>query len=195
MSWRTNAVLALAVLALLWGCGSRNTGVEGTNQFTSREYNFEISVTDTMSRSGWFIIKEEDAALSHIYVPPDSSQGINVAVVIPPAASFPAFAPFNVDVFRLEDGAATAEVLADIRALQVAEVLRSRRSRTINNRQAEEIIYGLGTEVTYETLFSRDGLGYSINSLGATLPSGPAAGFFINPTAYENVVQSFRFLQ
>jgi hypothetical protein len=195
MSWRTNAVLALVVLALQWGCGSRNTGVEGTIQFTSREYNFEISVTDTMSRSGWFIIKEEDAALPHIYIPPDSSQGISVAVVVPPAASFPAFAPFNVDVFRLEDAAATAKVLADIRSLQVAEVLRSRRSRVINNQQAEEIIYGLGTEVTYETLFSSDGLGYSINSLGATLPAGPAAGFFINPTAYENVVQSFRFLQ
>ena len=50
-----------------------------------------------MSRSGWFIIKEEDADLPLLHITPDSTTGISVAVVVPPAASFPAFAPFNVD--------------------------------------------------------------------------------------------------
>ena len=186
----------IPILGLFWACGSRDLGVEGTNQYVDREYNFSISVTDSMSRAGWFIIKEEDAALPHIYIPPDSSQSIPVAVVVPPAASFPAFAPFNADVFRLEDAAATPKILADMRAIQVAAALLSRRSRTINGQAAEELVYGTGVEIIRETLFARDGLGYSFNSLGALERSSvPAAGFFINSTAYEQVVQSFSFLQ
>jgi len=160
-------LVIIPILGLFWSCGSRNLGVEGTSQYVNREYNFQISVTDSMSRAGWFIIKEADAALPHLYIPPDSSQSIPVAVVVPPAASFPAFAPFNADVFRLEDAAATPKILADMRAIQIAEVLLSRRSRTINGQAAEEIVYGTGVEIIRETIFTRDGLGYSFNSLGA----------------------------
>lgn len=31
MSWKSAIVILLAALALSWGCGSRNVGVEGTN--------------------------------------------------------------------------------------------------------------------------------------------------------------------
>ena len=104
-----------------------------------------------MSRSGWFIIKEEDAALSHLHIAPDSTTGISVAVVVPSAASFPAFAPFNVDVFRLGDASSNAEILADLRESQVGQVFRSRRRRVINGRLAEEVIYGEGTEsISYD---------------------------------------------
>ncbi|MDA0747165.1 MAG: hypothetical protein O2954_11635 [bacterium] len=188
-------LLGWVLVAGLWSaCGVNDGLVEGTKRFVSQEFNFEVSVSDTMDSAGWFIIREKDGSLSHTYAPPDSSSWEPIAVVVPPASSFPAFAPFNVDIFHPKNPSITPQGLGDLRVAQVGDQLQDRRSITLAGQQAYQLAYLQGVEMIIETYLVRNGVGYSINVLGAPPTSSNAGGFYINVGAYDRVVASFRFL-
>ena len=169
---------------------------EGTVRFVSREFNFEVSISNELARAGWIIVRAQDATVTHEYVLPDSSTGEAVAVVAPPASSFPALAPIFVDVSQPRDASATPRGLGDLRAAQVGESLLSQVSLVINGVQAEEVaVHREGDNVTYETFLTQDGMAYSVNVLGAMDAYSPGAQFAVDPLVYRQVAQSFRFTE
>ena len=188
--------LPCLVLALL-GCeGIANQTVTGTDRFVSEDFGFEVSLSDTLNRAGWFIIRERDSALTHTYTPPDSSEWTAVAVVIPPAVSFPSLAPFNVDVFRLKNASSTVADLADMRVAQVGadSLILSRRALVVDGEDAVEVVFRQGSAFAFETFFSRSGMGYTINALGAPDFLSVPRNFTVDSRVYGHVVGSFRYV-
>ena len=181
-------------LVLLFGCTGQQVP-DSTNQFVSREFNFEISVPEGLLAAGWLIVRREDAAVIHDYVPPDSSSWQPVVVVIPPGRSFPSLSPFFVDIFHLRNPAMAAKELGDRRAEQAGSNLISRRSRVVSGVPAEEVISGSPENVIYETFLVHQGLGYSVNASGAPDTSSTAVPFIVSSSAYEQVIQTFRILK
>ena len=186
---------ACVVGFLMAGCGTDRVP-EGTVRFVSREFKFEISVSDELARAGWIIVRAQDAAVTHECVLPDSSVGEAVAVVAPPAASFPALAPIFVDVSQLRDASETPKGLGDLRAEQVGESLLTQRSLAINGIQAEEVaVLRERDGVTYETFLTRGGVAYSVSALGALVASPTGAQFLVDTEVYRQVALSFRFTE
>ena len=183
-----------SLLLVLLGCGGQDE-VEIKEQFVSQEFNFEISLPGDMAQNGWLIVHARDATVTHQYVAPDSSDIERIAVVVPPAQSFPLFSPFFADVFRLRDPEMTARQLADLRAVEAGDFLIGRQSLTVNGVAAEELIHGVANDVFYETFLAYEGLAYSINTSGAPETSTVANQFFVVLSAYRDVVQTFRFLE
>ena len=186
-------VWVLMALAL-WGCRA-DRPAEGTNRFVSREFSFEISVPAGMFAAGWIIIRPEDSTVTHTYSPPGAVDWEQVAVVVPPSDSYPLFVPFFVDVFRLQNALATAEDLADIRVDAVGEALISRRSITVSGVPAVEVIHGTADDATHETYLTRQGIGYAIDTRGASDASTTAGGFFVDNLSYRQLVQTFKFTE
>ena len=191
-SWRRLVWCVAATTCM--ACGSIEEVAQSGSRFVSESYGFEIAVGDSLDRAGWFIVRERDAALTHLYTPPDSSSWTPVAVIVPPGASFPALAPFNVDVFELKDPSLSAGALAELRSFQVGDDVISRASKTVNGQDAAEVIYGQGNSVAYETFLTRRGIGFSVNALGAPDVSNVPRQFVVDSGAYRAVVNQFRFL-
>lgn len=192
MSTRTSKhwICIILVLSVL-GCGPQSAEI--LRDFVSPEFEFEISVPESLSSFGWLIVRPQDANLSHRYVPPDSSDFEPMAVVVPPGQSFPALAPFFVDVFPLKNSGMTAIQLGELRAEGEQNV--TRRSLTIQGQPAEEVTSLTGARVVIETFLVRNGIGYVINSSGSS-DTGPAGGeFIVDSVAYQLVVETFRFLE
>jgi hypothetical protein len=180
---------------LIAGCGTDRLP-EGTARFASREFKFEISISDELARAGWIIVRAQDATFTHAYVLPDSSVGEAVAVVAPPARTFPGLAPIFVDVSQLQSASATPKELGDLRAGQVGESLLSQRPLVINGVQAEEVaVLREDDGVAYETFLTRGGMAYSVNVLGAMDTSPTGAEFLVDTDVYREVAQSFRFTE
>jgi len=190
--WRIVIAVCLWGSAGWWGCGTQLP--QPTDRFISNEFGFEISVPADLAQTGWIIVRADEAAVTHVYIPPDSSQFEAVAVVAPPGYSFPSLAPFFVDIFRLQDPSMTVEELGDLRAAQVGTQLRSRSQRTINGISAEELTHGDEDDLTYELLMVGQGMGYSINTRGAPDTSETAQQFLVSSGAFRTISATFRFV-
>jgi len=195
----TCTVTRLGVLAcwvaggLLWvGCGT-DSDIDQAHEFTSSEFNFQLSIPSTLSNAGWIIVPAAHSTATHVYVPPDSSTFEAVAVVAPPGYTFPVLAPFFVDVFRLKNPEMTAAELAELREAQVGGQLLSRLSDVESPVTSETLVHGLGDDLIYEVLYVGGGLGYSINTRGAPDTSLTAHSFVVDSRALQDIASTFRF--
>lgn len=190
--WFVAVAICVCGAAGWWGCGSQLP--QPTDRFVSNEFGFEISVPADLAQTGWIIVRADEAAVSHIYIPPDSSQFEAVAVVVPPGYSFPTLAPFFVDIFRLHNASMTVRELGDLRVAQVGAQLRNRTQRVINGISTEELIHGEEDDLTYEILMVGQGMGYSVNTRGAPDTSATAQQFLVSSGAFRNISATFRFV-
>ena len=185
--------LVFALLIGCAGCGGNQT--QASDQFVSQTFDFELSVPEDMALGGWLIVRAQDATVSHIYIPPDSSEVEPVAVVLPPGSVFPALAPFFVDVFRLKTPGTTVTQLGDFRATQVGTTLVERTPGLTNGVPSEFMVHrspNTSDILIYEAFWAKDGLGYAMNTSGASVNAQQATQFFISDQAFRNVMATFR---
>ena len=182
--------ICLLVVVLIVGCGERIPII--VSQYNSEAFGFGFTIPEDLERGGWGVIDAEDATVRHSFAPPDTSTWEAVAVIVPPGHLFPLLSPIFVDVFYVRDPATTPSALADKKVERVGARLLSRKSMSAGGLSLEQVVYGNGDDVTYETYAVGNNLGYAFLAQGAPDSTQTTSTFLVDSGSYDRIVSTFR---